>query len=62
MEDTIFFKPKGPFSLNKLIDACNYIDKIHDIKILDKANEKDITFLNLQDIPNMQNILRQKLV
>ena len=44
MEDTIFFKPKGPFSLNKLIDACNYIDKIHDIKILDKANEKDITF------------------
>ena len=21
MEDTIFFKPKGPFSLNKLIDA-----------------------------------------
>ena len=44
MEDTIFFKPKGPFSLNKLIDACNYNDKIHDIKILDKANEKDITF------------------
>ncbi len=44
MKDTIFFKPKGPFSLNKLIDACNYNDKIHDIKILDKANEKDITF------------------
>ena len=46
MEDTIFFKPKGPFSLNKLIEACNYNDKIHDIKILDKANEKDITFFD----------------
>jgi len=49
MSNTIFFEPKGPFYLN---DLSNDIPKdvkkikIYDIKTLDKATSKDLTFLN----------------
>ena len=49
MSDTIFFEPKGPFYLTELsIDAPKDLKqiKISDIKTLDKATAKDLTFLN----------------
>ena len=52
MSNTIFFEPKGPFYLNdlsdKLSDKNNKL-KISDIKTLDKATKKDITFFNSMD-------------
>ena len=49
MSETIFFEPKGPFYLNDLSDDVpKNIKKIKisDVKTLDKATEKDLTFLN----------------
>ncbi len=49
MSETIFFEPKGPFFLNDLSeDIPGDIKKIkiYDIKTLDKATSKDLTFLN----------------
>ena len=52
MSETFFFVPKGPFYLNdlsdKLSDKNNKL-KISDIKTLDKATKKDITFFNSMD-------------
>ena len=43
-----FFKPQGPFNLEDLIEnaANNRGIKIFDIKTLENASNKDITFLN----------------
>ena len=49
MSDTIFFEPKGPFYLNDLSkDVPKNLKKIKiiDIKTLDKATAKDLTFFN----------------
>ena len=49
MSNTIFFEPKGPFYLNELskdIPKDLKKIKISDIKTLDKATVKDLTFLN----------------
>ncbi len=49
MSDTIFFEPKGPFYLSELSkDAPKDLKKVRisDIKTLDKATAKDLTFLN----------------
>jgi len=52
MSETFFFLPKGPFYLNdlsdELSDKSNKL-KISDIKTLDKATKKDITFFNSID-------------
>ena len=46
MSETIFFQPKGPFYLNDLSDDVSKEtkNKISDIKTLDKATNKDLTF------------------
>ena len=52
MSETFFFVPKGPFFLNDLSeDTSNNIPKlkISDIKTLDKATKKDISFFNSVD-------------
>ena len=43
-----FFKPQGPFNLEDLTEnaANNRGIKIFDIKTLENASNKDITFLN----------------
>ena len=49
MSETIFFEPKGPFYLNELSeDVPKSVEKIKilDIKTLDKATSRDLTFLN----------------
>ena len=51
MPEVIFFVPKGPFSLNEICENGNNL-KISDIKTLDKATSKDITFLNSIDYKN----------
>ena len=52
MSETFFFLPKGPFYINdlsdELSDKSNKL-KISDIKTLDKATKKDITFFNSID-------------
>tara|TARA_B100000029_G_scaffold88469_1_gene78329 strand:+ start:6428 stop:7405 length:978 start_codon:yes stop_codon:yes gene_type:complete len=52
MSETFFFVPKGPFYLTDLSDELSDKSikiKISDIKTLDKATKKDITFLNSMD-------------
>jgi len=52
MSETFFFVPKGPFYLNDLSNELsdkNKKLKISDIKTLDKATKKDITFFNSID-------------
>ena len=52
MSDISFFVPKGPFYLNDLSDELsdkNNKLKISDIKTLDRATKKDITFFNSMD-------------
>ena len=52
MSETSFFVPKGPFYLNDLSNETtdkNSKLKISDIKTLDKATKKDITFFNSID-------------
>jgi len=52
MSETFFFVPKGPFYLNDLSDELsdeNKKLKISDIKTLDRATKKDITFFNSID-------------
>ena len=52
MSETFFFAPKGPFYLNDLSDDLsdkNKKLKISDIKTLDRATKKDITFFNSID-------------
>ena len=52
MSDTFFFEPKGPFNLSKLLENIPKSlekTKIFDIKTLDLAKSKDITFLNSID-------------
>ena len=52
MSETFFFVPKGPFYLNDLSDELsdkNNKLKISDIKTLDRATKKDITFFNSMD-------------
>ena len=52
MSETFFFVPKGPFYLNDLSDELsdkNNKLKISDIKTLDRATKKDITFFNSID-------------
>ena len=49
MSEIFFFVPKGPFYLNDLLDELSDKKntlKISDIKTLDKATNKDITFFN----------------
>ena len=49
MSQPIFFVPRGPFNLNALSDDTSKEKKkikIYDIKTLDKAGKKDITFFN----------------
>ena len=58
MSEKSFFVPKGPFYLNKLSDETTKTPskiKISDIKTLDKADKKDITFLNSQNYRNFAN-------
>ena len=52
MSETFFFAPKGPFYLKDLFkDKSTHSSKlkISDIKTLDKATRKDITFFNSVD-------------
>ena len=52
MSEISFFVPKGPFYLNDLsseISDKNSKLKISDIKTLDRATKKDITFFNSID-------------
>ena len=52
MSEINFFLPKGPFLLNELINEIHHKGKkikISDIKTLDKASKKDITFFNSLD-------------
>ena len=49
MSDTIFFEPKGPLYLKEINENISDSAKktqIFDIKTLDKASNKDLTFLN----------------
>ena len=54
MSCNFFFKNKGPFSVQKIVDICagevhSGLDsniKIHNIMDLFRAKENDITFLN----------------
>ena len=49
MSDVIFFQPKGPFYLNKLIEISTSLQKkikIKDIKTLERAGSSDISFFN----------------
>ena len=48
MSEVNFFVPKGPFYLNELCESKDKI-KIFDIKTLDQASQKDITFFNSLD-------------
>ena len=55
MSEIFFFVPKGPFYLNELsTELSNQKSKlkISDIKTLDKATSKDITFFNSLDYKN----------
>ena len=52
MSESIFFSPKGPFYLKQLVDKLNNDEnkiKVHDIKTLENATKKDITFFNSID-------------
>ena len=52
MSEIFFFVPKGPFYLNELSDELSNQKsklKISDIKTIDKATSKDITFFNSLD-------------
>ena len=56
MSETFFFVPKGPFYLNDLSDELsdeNKKLKISDIKTLDRATKKDITFFNSIDYKDL---------
>ena len=58
MSETFFFVPKGPFYLKDLSDQIsekNYKLKISDIKTLDSATRKDITFFNSIDYKSHAN-------
>ena len=46
MSNIIFFEPEGPFNLSHLLNYTNKNIKVYDIKTLEKASNKDITFLN----------------
>ena len=49
MSEIIFFLPKGPFYLNELSDDTSNKSnklKISDIKTLEKASKKDLTFFS----------------
>ena len=49
MSEIIFFEPKGPLFLKDLFDDIskdNYKTKIFDIKTLENASSKDLTFFN----------------
>ena len=55
MSQVNFFAPKGPFYLNKLIQHVNVNNskaKIYNIKTLNDASNKDITFFNSIDYKN----------
>ena len=52
MSEINFFLPKGPFPLNELLNKIPFKEKkvkISDIKTLDTATQKDITFFNSLD-------------
>ena len=54
MSYNIFFERKGPFSIKSLFkEQLNISDKIVDIKTLDKANKKDLTFLDSNRYKNL---------
>jgi len=54
MSENQFFEKKGPFPLKEILNTIGYSDeisikndfKIHSFESLDKAREKDLTFLN----------------
>ena len=49
MSENTFFEPKGPLFLKDLFDDIskdNYKTKIFDIKTLENASSKDLTFFN----------------
>ncbi len=60
MKDTCFFRPKGPYSLKELIRTCKFNDKIFDIKILNKASVKDITFLDSSRYSEIAKVTKAK--
>ena len=58
MADNLFFKKKGPFFLSQILDKKNSSKKkikVFDIKPLDKAGQKDITFLQSSKYKDMAN-------
>ena len=61
MSETIFFQPKGPFYLNELSDDIPKDIKqikISDIKTLDNATNKDLTFFNSINYKNYASITK----
>jgi UDP-3-O-[3-hydroxymyristoyl] glucosamine N-acyltransferase len=44
MNDNLFFLSKGPLLISDIFSNLNLNNKIYDIKTLDKATEKDLTF------------------
>ena len=59
MSEVNFFVPKGPFYLNELCESKDKI-KIFDIKTLDQASQKDITFFNWENL-KIKGMLHQSL-
>ena len=58
MPQVNFFLPKGPFYLNQICDEASSTNsniKIFDIKTLETASKKDITFFNSLDYRNYAN-------
>ena len=55
MSEVNFFVPKGPFYLSELSEETSALktkQKISNIKTIDKATKKDITFLSSPDYKN----------
>ena len=58
MAENLFFKKKGPFFLSQILDKKNSSKKkikVFDIKPLDKAGQKDITFLQSSKYKDIAN-------
>ena len=58
MSNIIFFEPEGPFNINDLSDDIPQDIKkikIFDVKTLDQATSKDLTFLNSIKYKNHAN-------
>ena len=61
MSENVFFEKKGPFPLRKILNTIGYngelknLDNLHinGFESLDKANSKDMTFLNSSKYQNI---------